>query len=100
MNEFIAFLGILVGVLIRTMVPALRKALETSPEEPFKWDHRYTVTAASAVILAFLVAIMAYPRYAPPEDGALITFIEALGFGAGLNGLINEASQWLILSPS
>jgi len=98
MDQLVPFIGIFIGVLIRTMAPALRKALEAPPEEPFKWDHRYTATAVVAISVALLVAVMAYPGFTPSEGGVLFIFIEALAFaltGAGMNSLINEAVSWL-----
>lgn len=95
MSEFIAFLGIFIGVLIRTLLPAIRKAFEASPEEPFEWDHKYTATAIIAVFTALLVSAKAFSLFTLPEGSDFFIFIEALSFGAGLNSLINEASQWL-----
>ena len=99
-SEYIAFLGIFVGVLLRTLLPALRKALEATEEEPFEWDHRYTLMAATSVFIALLVAAAAFPTFTIPEGSDFIVFISALAFSMGLNSLINEASKWLGLSPS
>ena len=99
-SEYLAFLGIFVGVLLRTLLPALRKALEATEEEPFEWDHTYTLTAVASVFIALLVAAVAFPTFTIPEGSDFIVFISALAFSMGLNSLINEASQWLGLSPS
>jgi len=97
--ELVSFLGIFVGVLLRTLLPAVRKAVEDTSGE-FKWDHRYTLTAVSAILIAVFVSSMAYPQFSPPEGGGGLVFIQALGFGAGLNSLINEAKSWLSFEPS
>jgi len=90
--QIIAFLGIFTGVLLRTLLPAIRKALE-DPE--FKWDHTYTGTALTAVLVAILVTLRAYPLFPIPQGGALVVYSQALLFGLGLNSLINEAYKWL-----
>ncbi len=90
--HIVAFLGIFTGVLLRTLLPAIRKALE-NPE--FKWDHTYTGTALTAILVAILVTLRAYPTFAIPQGGALWVFSQAMLFGLGLNSLINEAYKWL-----
>lgn len=95
MGDWIATLGIFIGVLLRTILPALRKALEAPPEQPFRWNHRYTMTAVSAILIAVYVTLKAYHQFTPPSDGIIIVFIAALVFGSGLNSLINEATEWI-----
>jgi uncharacterized membrane protein len=90
--QLIAFLGIFTGVLLRTLLPAVRKALE-NPD--FQWDHAYTGTALTAILVAILVALRAYPMFTIPQGGVLIVYTQALLFGMGLNSLINEAYKWL-----
>ena len=90
--QLIAFLGIFTGVLLRTLLPAIRKTLE-NPE--FRWDHAYTGTALTAILVAILVTLRAYPTFTPPQGGALWVFSQAMLFGLGLNSLINEAYKWL-----
>ena len=90
--HIIAFLGIFTGVLLRTLLPAIRKALQ-DPE--FEWNHTYTGTALTAILVAILVTLRAYPTFAIPQGGALMVYTQALLFGLGLNSLINEAYKWL-----
>ena len=90
--QIIAFLGIFTGVLLRTLLPAIRKALE-NPE--FEWTHAYTGTALTAILVAILVTLRAYPMFTIPQGGALMVYTQALLFGLGLNSLINEAYKWL-----
>ncbi|MCD6480033.1 hypothetical protein J7L65_04540 [Candidatus Bathyarchaeota archaeon] len=90
--QVVAFLGIFTGVLLRTLLPAIRKALE-NPE--FEWNHAYTGTALTAILVALLVALRAYPMFQMPQGGALVVYSQALLFGLGLNSLINEAYKWL-----
>jgi len=90
--QIIAFLGIFTGVLLRTLLPAIRKALETPA---FEWNHAYTGTALTAILVAILVTLRAYPMFTIPQGGALVVYTQALLFGLGLNSLINEAYKWL-----
>ncbi len=90
--QVVAFLGIFTGVLLRTLLPAIRKALE-NPD--FEWDHAYTGTALTAILVAILVTLRAYPMFTIPQGGAIMVFGQALLFGLGLNSLINEAYKWL-----
>ncbi len=90
--HIVAFLGIFTGVLLRTLLPAIRKALE-NPD--FEWDHAYTGTALTAILVAILVTLRAYPTFTIPQGGALWVFSQAMLFGLGLNSLINEAYKWL-----
>jgi len=90
--QLIAFLGIFTGVLLRTLLPAIRKALE-NPD--FEWDHAYTGTALTAILVAILVTLRAYPMFTIPQGGALWVYSQAMLFGLGLNSLINEAYKWL-----
>lgn len=86
-TALISFTGILIGILLRAMLPALRKAL-TDPE--FKWQHRYTLTAITAI----WVAVIAYPKFTPPQGPTYIVFLNALSYGAGLLAMLNEALEW------
>ena len=95
--HIVAFLGIFTGVLLRTLLPAIRKALE-NPD--FEWDHAYTGTALTAVLVAILVTLRAYPMFTIPQGGALWVFSQAVLFGLGLNSLINEAYKWLEVGSS
>ena len=76
--QLIAFLGIFVGVLLRTLLPAIRKALENPG---FKWDHAYTGTALTAILAAILATLRAYPMFTIPQGGALWVFSQAMLFG-------------------
>jgi hypothetical protein len=90
--QVVAFIGIFTGVLLRTLLPAIRKALE---DPDFRWDHAYTGTALTAILVAILVTLRAYPTFPLPQGGAAVVYTQALLFGLGLNSLINEAYKWL-----
>ena len=100
MSEMLAFTGIFIGVLLRTILPYLRKAAES--EEPLEWNHRYTLTAIVSVITSFMVAVVAFQGFEPPEGSIFLVRIQALAYaftGAGVNSFMNEVSQWLVSSP-
>lgn len=92
--DVIAFLGIFLGVLFRTLAPAIRKWREAeSKGEVFNIQQRYTATAVASIFIAFVTTMVGLQTFQKVPDG-FILFQTAFLYGLGLNALINEVSTW------
>jgi hypothetical protein len=83
----VSFASIFVGVLLRTLLPSLKKL-----QAGQKWDHTYTATAFFAVLTSFITAIMLFPTFNLPSDvqGLFGVFIISFIFGWGSNDFYNK----------
>jgi len=81
--EFIALLGVIIGVIGKTMLPYVKKVLE-DPNIFFNWDYVGTMVVSGVVSAVFV-----FPLFIIPEGEPLTVFIAAIFFAAGINGVIN-----------
>ena len=81
--EFIALVGIVCGVLVKTFLPYFKKVLE-DPSIDFNWGYVGTMTMSGIVSAVFV-----FPLFVIPEGDPLTIFIAAIFFAAGVNGVIN-----------
>jgi len=81
--EWIVFLGVVTGVLSRTMVPYWQKLRE---DPNLKFDPTFALSALFAGFLAFLSYEVINPDLSP-----LKLFLAAWGHGYLLDSLINRA---------
>jgi hypothetical protein len=83
----VSFASIFLGVLLRTLLPSLKKL-----QAGQKWDNTYTATAGFALLTSLITAIMAFPTLNLPPDtaGIFTTFIISFIFGWGLNDFYNK----------
>jgi len=88
------FSGFLIGALIRTLAPAIRKWYES--QDTFTWNHYYTKTTGVACIIAFLVTILSYfvEAIPIPDEQDVGVFLSAIGGGALAEVLIIEVGNW------
>jgi len=82
--ELIAFIGIISGIVFRTLLPYFKK-LEENPDLPF--EVRYITTAVMSGIVA---AIFIYPTFVIPEETMFLVFISAVVFAWGANDIVNK----------
>lgn len=92
----IKFLGILLGVLARTLLPWLRKLREGRVQ---RFNKRYIYSAVASFILGLLVTLVVFPQFdaakgAGDFDAYFKLFCLAFGFGFGWNALLLEGGQW------
>ena len=92
----IKFLGILLGVLARTLLPWLRK-LRGGRIQHF--NKRYFYSALASFILGFILTLVIFPQFdvagtAENFDAYFKLFCLAFGFGFGWNALLLEGGQW------
>jgi hypothetical protein len=93
MSEYVALFLIWVGVIIRMVVPAMRKYLENGEE--FKWSHRYTVTAALSLIVSAAASLVGFTMFSVPDPFVGVNaYIGAIVFGFGLEDVIVEVMEW------
>ena len=81
--EFIALVGVAIGVICKTLLPYIKKVLE-DPNIYFNWGYVGTMTMSGIVS-----AILVFPLFVIPEGDPLTIFIAAIVFAAGINGIIN-----------
>jgi len=90
----IAFLGIFLGVLFRTLAPAIRKWREAeSKGETFRISKKYTGTAIASLVIAFATTMVGMQTFNVQPEGFTL-FKAAFLYGLGLNALINEVATW------
>jgi len=92
----IKFSGILLGVLMRTLLPWVRKLREG---RVLKFNKRYIYSTIGSFILGFIVTLVIFPQFEPAGtaggfDAYFKLFCLAFGFGFGWNALLLEGGQW------
>jgi hypothetical protein len=91
------FLFIFLGVLLRTLLPALRKWKETiEGGKPFVWQHKYTVTFIISLASALSIAVTLYETFIIPEGNFMSIATAAFLAGFGWNSTVDELVKWLL----
>ena len=89
-----AFVGILVAVLLRTLLPFLNKLREAEEkgETAPSWSHLYTWACISALVTSFVTAMLALPTFTvpPTTTGQFAVLVVAFGYGWGINDAYNK----------
>jgi len=90
--ELAKFAGVLLGVFLRTWLPARRKAKAAEVlGKVFVWRKVFLKTALVSFCVAFFSALLLIPSVAPGEPVSLfVGFGLAFGVGFGANGASNE----------
>lgn len=90
--EYVALLGVFLGVLARTVIPYREKVKEAAAKgEALKFDIQYFLTAISAVAISAVVSMLVFPSFAIPASlPPLYVFLNAFGFGYTSNDIINR----------
>jgi len=90
----IAFFGILLAAVMRTLLPYVHKVREAleKKETPLRWDTRYLWTCLSAFFTSFIIATLTLPNFPMPTNttSQILTFIIAFGYGWGINDAYNK----------
>jgi hypothetical protein len=96
-TEFlIKLLGLLLGVLARTILPWLRKVKEGKVHG---FSRRYVYSALASLAIGLILTLAIFPRFEAGAEGQTFEaffklFCLAFGFGFGWNALVNEAGAW------
>jgi hypothetical protein len=89
-----SFVGILVAVLLRTLLPYLNKLAEAEKQGGASpvWNHGYTWTCISALVTSFVSAMLALPAFnvPPTTTGQFAILVIAFGYGWGINDAFNK----------
>jgi len=96
MELALKLLGILLGVLARTLAPYLRKVKQGKVKE---FKNGYWLSALAAFILGLITTLLIFPKFeitqtGPGVEGAVKLFSTAFGFGFAWNSLVNETAKW------
>jgi len=87
----IAYIGVFVGVFLRTLLPYIRKLKEAQGKnEELGFDVKYVATAVFSFIVSFIVASLIFPSFVVPDVLDLYIFLQAFAFGWATNDVINE----------
>jgi hypothetical protein len=92
----IKLLGILFGVLARTLAPYLRKVKQGKVK---KFWNGYWIQALASLALGTITTLLIFPQFniAKPGVGleaSVKLFCLAFGFGFGCNSIVSEAAKW------
>jgi hypothetical protein len=87
-------LGILIGVFLRTWLPARRKAkLATVAGKSWAWRTVYFKTAGVSFFVAVFSAFLIFPAVPQDLSGLLAAFGVAFNYGFGSNAITNEVYE-------
>jgi len=95
--ETIVLIALFAGILVRTIIPALRKMAET-PD--FQWNHQYTATMIISLIISFISALTLYQSFHVPESTEIQVAIAAFFAGLGLNSGVDELAKVVAIAYS
>jgi hypothetical protein len=93
----IKFLGLLLGILARTVLPWLRKVREGKVRG---FSRRYVYSALASLAIGLILTLTIFPKFeaGAPEGTTFEAFFKlfclAFGFGFGWNALVNEGGAW------
>jgi len=90
--NWVAFVGVLVGIIARAAFPYLRKI---SAGMELSWSNRYTAVIVASFLLCLIVTMLVFPGFVAPEAEASVVFLMAFVFGFGFEALIVEAAAWV-----
>ena len=96
MEVVLKLLGILFGVLARTLIPYLRKLKQGKVKE---FENGYWISALASFILGIITTLLIFPKFniVQPEVGveaSIKLFCLAFGFGFAWNSIVSESAKW------
>jgi len=89
-------LGILFGVLARTIVPYLRKLKQGKIKS---FNNGYWASALASFILGMITTLLIFPKFefggiAAGTEAFIKLFCTAFAFGFAWNSLVSEGAKW------
>lgn len=96
MEVALKLLGILFGVLARTLVPYLRKVKQGKVT---KFKKGYVASAVASFVLGLITTLLIFPEFNIAQPGvgveaSIKLFCLAFGFGFGWNSIVSEGAKW------
>ena len=96
MEVALKLLGILFGVLARTLVPYLRKLKQGKIKS---FNKGYWVSALASFILGLITTLLIFPKFefvgaAAGIEALIKLFCTAFAFGFAWNSLVSEGVKW------
>jgi len=96
MEVALKLLGILFGVLARTLVPYLRKLKQGKIKS---FNKGYWVSALASFILGLITTLLIFPKFefvraAAGLEASIKLFCTAFAFGFAWNSLVSEGAKW------
>jgi len=97
MELALKLLGILFGVLARTLVPYLRKLKQGKIGS---FNKGYWVSALASFILGLVTTLLIFPKFefvgaAAGLEASIKLFCTAFAFGFAWNSLVSEGAKWV-----
>lgn len=90
------FAGALLGVFLRTFLPARRKMKLAKREgDAWVWRRVYLKTAAISFLVAFVSSFLVLPSMSVTATDDLMIFGSSMTVGIGSNSLSNEVYEWM-----
>ena len=86
--EIIAFAGILLACVLRTMLPYLKKHIEGNGDITFSL--KYIISFLSIVVVGFVATMLLFPTFTIPAGSELYIFIAAFVFAWASNDIVNR----------
>jgi len=96
MELALKLLGILLGVLARTLALYLRKVKQGKVK---KFWNGYWIQALASLALGTITTLLIFPQFNVAKSGVGLEasaklFCLAFGFGFGCNSIVSEAAKW------
>lgn len=97
MEYFLIFIGLFLGVFMRTVLPFIRKMKQGKIKS---FEYKYLIQGGGAFLFSFLAMVLLYPYfiYETPEVLNMLSridiFVSAFVFGFASNSLLNELLEW------
>jgi len=96
MEVVLKLLGILFGVLARTLVPYLRKLKQGKVR---KFKSGYWLSALASFILGLITTLLIFPEFNIAQPGvgveaSIKLFCLSFGFGFAWNSIVSEGAKW------
>lgn len=91
--EFIAFIGVLLGCLARTVIPYLKRARDAAAENKvFKFDYKFVITGLVAFLESIVIALLLFTQV-PIEVtvSGIYLFAASFGWAYTTNDIINQS---------
>lgn len=87
----VTFLGVFIGVFLRTWLPARRKIAKAKKlNQEFKWRRAYIKTAGVSFVVAFIGSFLLLPAFNGGQTNVLTCFAGSFTVGFGSNAVVNE----------